>query len=269
MSEGEVVVFGITALIALIGVGKTTTSGLHPLFLRSNPAPGLIRTAVILSMFWIAFVLYKYADPSVTGVYVLFYFVMGYTAVKTFGQSVAVIFGVHTRVDAAEQRNTAAALVIAAFTLATGMIFGGSLWGEADPTSDDEGGWWIPVTFFLLGWISLIIVFALYLRRDPGNFSHQIRRDRSMPAARAAAAFLVSSAVPLTEGVAGDFWGWKHGLSTFGVLAALLIVHEIFASIGGRSESSGRRIAETFFYLGLGGVAWFLSRLANQTWGGG
>ena len=107
---------------------------------------------VLLAMVWIAFVIWRHADPSVTGVYVWFYLVMGYAAVKLLGQTTPAAFGARVRVDVGERRNLAAALLVAAFTLATGMIFGGSLWGEADPTGEGEGGWWIPVTFFLLGW---------------------------------------------------------------------------------------------------------------------
>lgn len=273
MSGDEVVVLFGSVALALIGVGKNSVGMLHPLYLRRNPAPGVIRLSVIASMLWIGYVLANHADPSVTGVYVFFYFVMGYAAVKIFGQSMAAIFGASTRIDAGERRNVAAAVVTAGLTLSTGMIFGGSLWGEADPVGEGEGGWWIPVTFFLLGWGSLMIVFALYLRRDKGRFSHQLRRERSLPAARAAAAFLISSAVPLTEAVSGDFWGWRHGLSTFGILAALLIAHEIFASWSGEpgAESSltARRIGETLIYFLMGAVAWGLYRVADMVWGPG
>ena len=275
MSGDEVFVFVVSLMLAVVGIGVHSTAGLHFLFFRRNPAVGLVRSGVIAAMLWIIYVLWNHADPSVTGIYVAFYIVMGYAAVKIFGQSIAAAFGASTRTDAGERRNVAAAIVIAGLTLATGMIFGGSLWGEADPVGDEEGGWWIPVTFFFLGWGALMLVFGLYLRRDPGRFSHQIRRERSVPAARAAAAFLISCAVPLTEAVSGDFWGWRHGLSTFGVLAALLIAHEVFASLTHRQRSDldtsidARRIGETLVYLSLGGVAWGLHRVADRMWGAG
>ena len=86
--------------------------------------------------------------------------------------------------------------------------------------------------------------------------------------------FLIASAVPLTEAVSGDFWGWRHGLSTFGILALLLIAHEVFASwTGGSNEEessiSARRIGETVFYLLLGAAAWGIHRLADKMWGPG
>ncbi|HUP47144.1 MAG TPA: hypothetical protein VM779_16680 [Thermoanaerobaculia bacterium] len=274
MSEGEFFVLIVSLFLGVAGARATSVGGLHRLYLRGNPAVGIVRISVLLAMAWIVYVLWNYADPSVTGIYVFFYIVMGYAAVKVFGQSMAAAFGASTRVDAGERRNVAAALVIASLTIATGMIFGGSLWGEADPVGDDEGGWWIPVTFFLLGWGALMAVFGLYLRRDKARFAHQLRRDRSVPAARAAAAFLIASAVPLTEAVSGDFWGWRHGLSTFGLLAILLIAHEAFASwTGGSGEEErsidARRIGETIFYLLLGVAAWGLHRLADRAWGPG
>ena len=120
--------------------------------------------------------------------------------------------------------------------------------------------------------------FALYLRRDKGKFSHQIRRERSIPAARAAGAFLISCAVPLTEAVSGDFWGWRHGLASVGIIGALLIAHELFASWSGDgadqvevdvTKFDTRRIAETVAYLAIGGAAWGLHRLADRWWGPG
>jgi hypothetical protein len=84
----------------------------------------------------------------VTGTYVVFNLVLGYAATKLFGQAGARLFGLRMRVDVLERRNVAAALVIAASTLATGLIFGGNLWGDADPVGDDEGGWWIVGAFF-------------------------------------------------------------------------------------------------------------------------
>ena len=273
MSGDEVWVFIISIGLAISGMAVNSTNFFPPLVFRGNPALGIIRLSVVAAMVWIAYVLRFYADPSVTGIYVVFYFVMGYAAVKMFGQTMAAAFGARTRVDAGERRNLAAGYVIAGMTLATGMIFGGCLWGEADPVGDGEGGWWIPVTFFFLGWGCLMAVFGLYLRRDKSRFSHQVRRERDVPAARAASAFLISCAVPLTEAVSGDFWGWRHGLSSFGILALLLIVHEAFATwTAGDDDSEGfdaRRIGETIVYLSLGGAAWGLHRVADQLWGPG
>jgi hypothetical protein len=270
MDDGEVMVFLLSIVLAAVGIGATWMSALHPLFFRGNPAPGIVRLGVLLAMGWIVYVLRNHADPSITGIYVVFYLVMGYAAVKLFGQVTAGGLGFRTRVDAGERRNAAAAVVIAAFTVATGMIFGGSLWGEADPLTDDEGGWWIPVTFFLLGWITLLIAFSLFRRREEGSFARRLRQERSMADARAAGAFLLSSAVVLTDAVAGDFWGWAHALFSFGLLALLLLVHEAFSSWA-RPEGPGtrarpldaRRAAETLAYLLLAAFAWLAGRYVD------
>ncbi|HVS15436.1 MAG TPA: hypothetical protein VMV46_16030 [Thermoanaerobaculia bacterium] len=234
----------------------------------------MVRLAVILAMGWIAYVLWRHADPSVVGIYVVFYLVMGYAAVKVLGQTVAAAYGARTRVDAGERRNLPAAALAAAFTLATGLIFGGSLWGEADPTGEGEGGWWIPVAFFLLGWIVLLLVFGLYLRREGGSIHHRIQRERRWNDARAAATFLLASAVALTDAVSGDFWGWRHALLTFGVLAGLLLAHEGFARwTTAREETAGeaigdsRRILESAAYALLGLAAWGINRFLDRLWG--
>jgi hypothetical protein len=258
VDDSEIFALVICAILAVVGMGATRTGALHHLYFRNNPAPGVVRLGVLLAMAWIAYVLWRHADPSVTGIYILFYVVMGFAAVKLFGQTAAQAYGARTRVDAAERRNVPAALFIATFTLATGLIFGGSLWGEADPVGDEEGGWWIPVSFFLLGWGSLLAVLALFLARERGRFRRRLRTDRSLPDARAAAMFLLASAWVLTDAVSGDFWGWSHALLTFGLLAGMLVVREVFALWSGRLERStgtlkaSGRLIETAFYLLIG-----------------
>jgi len=280
MSESEVFVLLIAICVGALGVAVNWTSRLHPLYFRDNPAPGIIRLGVLLAMAWIGFVLAFFADPSVTGIYVVFYLIIGYAIVKVFGQTFAMVYGVNTRVDAGERRNVPASIVIAAFTLATGLIFGGSLWGEADPVGDGEGGWWIPMTFFMLGWAVLLGAFTLFLRREKKTLVQRIRQERSVADARAGATFLIGSAVTLTDAVSGDFWGWRHGLLTFGLLAVLLIVHEVFASLTASddvvsstsSQSSAvdpRRILESVFYLALAAIVWLTNRFLDTTMGPG
>lgn len=277
MSGSEVFVLLVSGVMAAVGIAVNRTGGLHPLHFRGNPGPGIARLGVFLAMGWIAWVLANRADPSVVGIYVGFYLLMGYAVVKLLGQTVPAVWGARTRVDVGERRNLAAAVLVGAFTLATGMIFGGSLWGEADPTGDGEGGWWIPVTFFLLGWGTLVLAFQVFLRGEPGRIDRRIRRDRSLEDARVAAVFLLSSAIPLTDAVAGDFWGWGHGLLTFGVLAGMLLAHEGFRAVarGGGSgedlggEGGGRRILESLVYLALALGAWGANRFLDATLGGG
>lgn len=275
MDEDEVIIFFLSLALAGVGMAVNSMAGLHPLYFRHNPAPGIVRLGISAAMAWIAYVLWFHADPSVTGIYVLFYLVMGYAAVKLFGQASATALGYRTRVDAGERRNPSAALVIAVFTVATGMIFGGSLWGEADPVGDDEGGWWIPVGFFLMGWLTLVVAFALFQRRERRLFI-RVRRERRLADARAASAFLLAAAASLTDAVSGDFWGWRHGIFSFGLIAVLLLVHEAFAAWkqpGGPEEAEppmdARRALESVLYLALGIAAWLGSRYVEATWGAG
>lgn len=287
LDEFEVFILIVSAFVAVAAAAATRTGVFHRLYLRGNPAPGILRLGVIVAMAWIAFVLWRYADASVTGIYVVFYLVMGYAVVKLFGQFASSWFGARIRVDAVERRNVPAALVIAAFTVATGLIFGGSLWGEADPVGDGEGGWWIPLSFFLLGWTALLIAFGLFLRREPGSLAHRLRRERSLEDARATAFFLLAVGATLTDAVAGDFWGWQHGLLTFGVLAALVIAREIFAGLAAAGTPTGRtgdvageegpshepsetrRTLEAIAYVLLGLAAWWLNRFLDGSLGGG
>lgn len=276
MSESEVMIFLLSIVLAVVGTGVNRTGPLHPLYFEGNPGPGIVRLGVILAMGWILYVLLNHADPSVVGIYVVFYLVMGYAMVKMLGQTVPRAWGLRIRVDVVERRNVPAAVVLAAFALATGLIFGGSLWGEADPVGDDEGGWWIPLSFFLLGWTCLVVAFGLFLRREQGRLARRIRRERSLEDARASALFLLAAAVTLTDAVAGDFWGWRHGLLTFGVLAGLLLVHELFSALarpggpgGEGGEPEARRILEGMVYLLLALGAWGANRYLNLTLGGG
>jgi hypothetical protein len=277
MSESEVFVFILSIVLAAVGVGANATGNLPSLYFRNNPAPGIVRLGVLLSMAWLGFVLWRYADPSVVGVYVVFYLVMGYAAVKIFGQTAATLYGARTRIDAAERRNVPVAIVIAAFTLATGLIFGGSLWGDADPVGEGEGGWWIPATFFILGWSTLVVAFTIFELREPGSFARRLRRERSMGDARAAATFLVGAGVVLADAVSGDFWGWRHGLLSFGVLAIMLVVHELVAPLtegdatsrARDARSDARRMAESLAYLGIAGIVWLVNRAIDSAWGPG
>jgi hypothetical protein len=275
MDEGEFLVLIVFSLLAVVGMAVNSTARLHALYFRGNPAPGVLRLGVLLAMGWIAYVLQFHADPSVTGIYVVFYLVIGYALVKFCGQLTATGLGFRTRVDVGERRNLPAAVVIAVFTIGTGLIFGGSLWGEADPVGDDEGGWWIPLGFFLLGWVTLVATFGLYQRRDR-RLPVRLRRERRLTDARAAAAFLIAASLSLTDAVAGDFWGWRHGIFSFGLLAVLLLVHEGFSmwSTPGdvRDEArplDARRIFESTVYIGLGITAWIASRYVDTAWGAG
>jgi hypothetical protein len=295
MDESEVFILWMGFFVAMAGVGLTFTAPMHRIYFRGNPGPGLVRAALILSVAWVWLVCMVWADESVQGVYIPFYMALGYAATKLFGHAGSRWIGFRYRVEVLERRNVSAALVIAAFTLATGLIFGGSLWGDADPVGDDEGGWWIVGAFFLMGWVFLVAAFRIYLRRERSRFrgrTGSLRRSHDLEDGKAAALFLLAAGVTLTDAVSGDFWGWRHGILTFGVLAGLLLAHEIFAGIargggGGPAgaprdasastsggvaperRSDGLRATEGLVYLFLAAAAWGVNRLLDIVLGAG
>ncbi len=275
MSEDEVVLMLVSIGGGIVAAVKTRVSSLPPAITRGNPGIGLMRLAVAASLVWTAVVIRCFGDESIRGIYVPFYLVMAYAVVKYFGQIAGPnMFGLHLRSDVYERKNLAAAVFVAAFILATGLLFGGSLWGEADPTGDEEGGWWIPLTFFLLGWTVLTAATALYLWREPGRFRTQIRQERDTAMAWSAAVYVVTTASLVLEGVAGDFWGWRHGLLGMGTIGLMLVGHEAFTAVAGSGEGPGRvpvarRVLERLFYIGMAGGAWGLNRFIDTTFGGG
>ncbi len=221
---------------------------------------------------WLAFVLRFYADPSVVGVYVFFYFVLGVAIISLLGFLTPNHYGLRVSVDVYQRRNMAAAIVISAFALATGLIFGGSLWGEADPVGDDEGGWWIPMGFFIAGWAVLLLASAVYIRGEPKSLRVRIVQDRSVGDARAAASYLLGVGVIITEAVAGDFWGWTQGLLGLLVIASMTITHQLCSRrlpqlITTVETQSGGRIGgrdfESIAYAVFALLFWFLQRGLN------
>jgi len=266
MGEDENLIFIISIGLSIWALFRLRVGSLHSLFFHNNPGIGLLRLSVICSFLWVLIVISFFSDESIQGIYVVFYLVMGYALFRNLGQYGLHIFGLRLRVDVYERKNLAAAILFAAFTFSTALIFGGSLWGEADPDGDDEGGWWIPLTFFGLGWLTLVIAFTLFLIREKTPLSQSIRQDRKVVAAEAAAAYLVSSAIVIAEAAAGDFYGWWHGLMSFASLAGLVIVHEIFntaTSLGdkkSRPEIETSRSFEIAMYFVVAIASWLLNR---------
>lgn len=268
MSEDEQLILWISLGVGTAVAFILSASRLHELHTRDNPGVGLHRAAVILTLAWTGYVMAVHGDDSIRGIYILFYFVLAYAAVKGCGQLLGPhLLGFSVRRDVLVRGNRPAALFTASFALATGLIFGGSLWGEADPLSDAEGGWWIPVGFFLLGWGILMVVTAFYSRRG-GRLARQFRREHDMGAARTGAVFVLSSTAVILQGVAGDFWGWTEGLLSMGTIALMLIGHELLAwRPGGSGETTGygelvslRELVEHILFVGLAIGCWWLNR---------
>ena len=274
MGGDEIVIAIVCAVVALVGSDRTSVARMPGLYLRDARWVGLTRLAVAAAMGWVLVVLLNYADPSVKGIYVWFYLLMGYAVVRGVGTLGLRFFGVRLRVDVCERHNPAAGIFSAGFLLATGMIFGGCLWGEADPSGGGEGGWWIPLGFFAAGWGALLLAVALFFWREPGPTVLAIRRDRKVPQARAAAMYALAAAWVLTQAVSGDFYGWKQGLLAVGSVVALLVVHEAFAFAQGRMSAMAGQVAPSRNWEGVayaisGLLFWWLNRLLESRLAGG
>jgi hypothetical protein len=270
MEGSEVFVFLFATVISLICLFGHFITWKPRLFLRDAAGAGLVRLAFLAAIGWIVYVLYHYADPSVVGIYRLFYIVLGFAVLNLFGHGGAGRTGVRYEVDVIERHNAAAGLLIASFILGTGMIFGGSLWGEADPDGEGEGGWWIPMGFFLAGWIGLLIATWLYRKRECRDLPRRMRQIRDPREVLGFALYILSTAWVLTESVAGDFYGWRQGLTALGAIAGMLIAHEIIGLVFGDKEAAKPR-AMTFFevlsYLGMSAAYMLVNRYVLPAWG--
>jgi hypothetical protein len=272
LAEDEVGILAVSAILALAVTPFALGWTFHRLFRRGNPAAALPILTLFAAIGWLAFVLRFYADPSVVGVYVFFYLALGAAIIVPRGFFTPGLYGLRLSVDVYQRRNMAAAIVISAFALATGMIFGGTLWGEADPVGDDEGGWWIPMGFFTAGWAVLLLASAVYIRGEPRSLRVRIVQDRSVADARAAASYLLGIGVIITEAVAGDFWGWTQGLLGLLVIASMTITHQLCSRrlpqlITTVETQSGGRIGgrdfESIAYAVFALLFWFLQRGLN------
>jgi hypothetical protein len=253
MDDLEVIVFVASLIASLTGFLFLTPIGLHPVAFENNPWPGLVRAAQATSMAWLAFVIWRYADPSVTGIYVVFYMVMGFGVVTWTSHLFGEKLGARYRVDVCERKNPAAGFFHAALVLSIGIIFASSLWGEAnpDPNSDDEGGFWIPLGFFFMGAAVLFGALYLYSRREPGGLVRALQSERDVAAGRAAAAYTLGLAWPISRAVAGDFLGWSNGIAAVAQVVVMLALHELFRLLGKGVAQRSRR-AESVVYVVAG-----------------
>jgi hypothetical protein len=251
LEDDEWMIFILSAIAAVLAHWVTGAYRLHPLVVRGNPYPGLARVGTLGGMGFVAYVLARFADESVTGIYVAFYLVMAYALILWVGRGLGGAFGARYRVDVCERRNPASGLFLSAMMLAIGVLFGSCLWGEADPYSDDEGGYWIPLGFFVMGILVYAAAMFLYARREPGGLKRALIADRSVPAARAAATYALSLAWIVSGALAGDFFGWFHGFAAVGQVVVLLVLHELFRLVGKQARRGGR-LVESAFYLAIG-----------------
>lgn len=268
MEADEIFVLFMIVVGGLIGWVATTPSCANQFVARHPSCVGLARLPIILSLVWICYVLWNHADASVTLPYKIFYLVIGMALVLALGRGAAHWFGARLRADVVERGNWAIALFHSAVVLATGMIFGGSLWGDADALGDDEGGWWIPLGFFAAGWGVFLLALFVYRKGEPG-FLHTLRQNRDWRAGMSVAFYTMSAAWVITEAVAGDFYGWWHGMLPLGALAGMALAHWLFALVvvskgGSRIPPLVRRFFESAAYAAFAVAAWWANQRISE-----
>ena len=252
--------FGVMTVVVLWGAIHRSTLRLHSLYLRDNPGPGLVRLAVWLGFAWCVFTIFTFGSERIVHIWYVFYLTLGYGAMMVFGIKGAEFFGQRLRIDVYERKNFGSAIFIAAFVLATGMIWGGSMWGESDAESLEYGaffeilpsyddGWWIIPLFFIMGWSILFATMKMWFVRERGVSGEKIRRDRSVADARAAALYCLACAIPITDAVSGDYHGLADSLISFSVIALPVLGHELFRP---SSPEQQRDPQEPWYYLALG-----------------
>ncbi len=258
-------VFGVSLVACVWGFWRTRKGRLHPMYLRGNAAIGAARLGVIVSLLWCGYVLIRHADPTITGLWTVLYAVMALAAIKVFGQFGAEYFGPRLRIDIYERGNLAAGTFVGAFTLATGLIFGGAMWGEMEPESlaygwlfrflpGYEDGWWITPWFFGMGWLILFFSLRFWFRREQLDPRQRLARERNLDDAWAAGCFAISIAIPITYAVHGDYLGFWESLIGFSVIALPILAHEILRPA---TPGTRRQRGEGLIYIAmsLAGIA--------------
>lgn len=267
--------FGFLAIMCVWGFAYTRKGLLHKLYLSDNPGIGLVRLAFWIAVAWCLFVLTFFGDPTIEGIWYAFYLVMAIAFIYIFGLKGAESFGLRLRVDVYERKNFAAAWFIAAFVLSTGLIAGGSMWGEAIPESYEYGaffealpsyedGTWITPWFFLMGWLILYATMRLWFFREKTVSGKGIRQDRRLADGRAAALYCVGCAIPITDAVAGTYYGMADSFIGFAAIAFPVLAHE---TLRPSSHEQPRDPQEHWFYIVFGIAGMLLSPIISSLLG--
>ena len=262
--------FGASLVASVWGLWRCRLAGLHPLYLRDNAAIGAARLGVIAAILWCGYVLFHHVDPSITGIWMVLYGLMALAAIKVFGQFAAEYFGPRLRVDIYERKNLAAGTVVGSFTFATGLIFGGAMWGEMEVEALEYGwlfsglpgyedGWWITPWFFLMGWVILFLTMRFWFVREHIDSRERIVRDRDQADANAFACFCIACAITIAYAVQGDYTGFFASLAGFSLIALPILAHEILRPANPRGQ---RKQGEGWIYIvmalvGILTLPWF------------
>lgn len=132
------------------------------------------------------------------------------------------IAGVRLRRDVVQGRNVAAATVVAASFVASGLIFQGSVSGE--------GAGWVAVlavvVFQVLGQLWMALTALLFEWITPFKWRSEIVEHRNLAAAFGFAGAILGAGMLLRNAVGGGFTSWEHdliGFALYGLPVFLLI----------------------------------------------
>ncbi len=271
----ESAAFTFMAVAALMGWYESHSRSLHGLYLKNNPAPGLVRAAVLIGTAWIAFTLFFFGSDRITFIWYFYYLIIGVGCIYLFGMMAMRSLGFDLRTLAYLRRNRGAALIISAFMLSTGLIYGGSVWGESEPESFEafagpfevlpsyEEGGWIIALFFVLGWVILYAVMAIFFARHK-DLKQRIIRGHDEKVAEAVAFYCLGCAIPITSAVAGDYHGLADSLTGFSALALPVLAGEIVRPI---TSTSADESPQSWLYLATGLAAAIFSPIASSLLG--
>lgn len=257
--------FTLAILMAYRGFQWSSINDLHELYLRRNAAIGVTRLSVVVSLVWGIFVVLFFADPTIEGLWAPMYVINSYAATKFFGQHVGQRFGPRLRRDVYERKNLAAAVVLGSFTLATGLIYGGAMWGEVVPGALVYGAvfellpgytdaWWITPWFFFMGWVVMVVSLRRWLAQEPYNFADRIVRDHSFPEAKVAALFILANGIIIAHAVHGDYLGFEQSHRGFFVFLIPLVALHLYAKVRAKNPKNRDREGMTYVVLAVIGI---------------
>lgn len=216
--------FVVLAALIMIGLARLVQERVYGHTLRAmltaqdNPAMGVAVAGYFFAVVWTLAILLSSPSQGLVQdtIGVLLYGCIGIALLTgvTFG-TCRLFLGMRVQRDL-DQRNVAAAIVVAAIYVATSLTYSGALNGEG-------GGLVILLVFFVLGQLALIGISYVFRWLTTYDDMQEIRAG-NMAAGLALAGLLIGVGLIVSHAVAGTYHGFAHALSSFAVALLLVIV---------------------------------------------